>query len=242
MGMDVGHIVVVDNDTAMRKMLTCFLNSNRMPAKSTQSKAELDRLLSNSDPSLIILDRRLGSDDGFDILRELRSWSDIPVIVMTSRRLDQIDRVIGLELGADDYIVKPFNLGVLLARVRAVLRRHEMGRVERIVSSEQRGYRFDGWKLECLGRRLLDPSGTPISLTKNEYMLLLTLVQAAQRPLTREQLLRATHVRDENSERCIDVKIMRLRRKLEANRGAPKFIRTEEGIGYSFAVSVAPLF
>jgi two-component system OmpR family response regulator len=116
-------------------------------------------------------------DDGLDLLRETRSHSDVPVIIMTGHRPDEIDRI-GLKLGADDYIVKPFSLRELLARVRAVLRRQEMGRVARNHDPEPGGYRFDGWQLERRGRRLVDPDTTPFSLSKGEYALL--LASAAQ--------------------------------------------------------------
>src|SRR6202011_5605594 len=142
-------------------------------------------------PSLIILDLRLGQDDGLDLLREIRSHSDVPVIIMTGHRPDEIDRIVGLELGADDYIVKPFSLREFLARVRAVLRRQEMGRIARTRDPERGGYRFGGWQLERRGRRLLDPNGAQVCLSKGEYALLLAFLQATQRPLTREQLLQA---------------------------------------------------
>jgi two-component system, OmpR family, response regulator len=114
------------------------------------------------------VDLRLGQDDGLDLLREIRSHSDVPVIITTGHRADEIDRIVGLELGADDYIVKPFSLRELLARVRAVLRRGEMGRVARSHDPERGGYRFDGWQLERRGRRLLDHSARPVSLSKGE--------------------------------------------------------------------------
>src|SRR6202011_192516 len=119
-------------------------------------------------------------DDGLDLLREIRSHSDVPVIITTGHRPDEIDRIVGLELGADDYIVHPFSLRELLARVRAVLRRQEIGRVARTHDPQRGGYRFDGWQLERRCRRLLDPNATPVSMSKGEYALLLAFLEAPQ--------------------------------------------------------------
>ena len=124
---DVGHIVVVDDDPALRQMVIRYLEDHDIPTKPASNRTELNRHLTGTIPSLIILDLRLGQDDGLDMLREIRSHSDVPVIITTGHRPDEIDRIVGLELGADDYIVKPFSLRELLARVRAVLRRQEMG-------------------------------------------------------------------------------------------------------------------
>src|SRR6202022_486704 len=189
-------------------------------------------------PSLIILDLRLGQDDGLDLLREIRSHSDVPVIITTGHRPDEIDRIVGLELGADDYIVKPFGLRELLARVRAVLRRQEMGRVAQTRDPERGGYRFGGWQLERRRRRLVDPNGAQVSLSKSEYALLLAFLQAPQRSLTREQLLQATRVHEDIFDRSIDVQVLRLRRRLEADPSAPRMILTERNVGYIFALSV----
>jgi two-component system OmpR family response regulator len=175
---DVGHVVVVDDDPSLRQMVIRYLEDHNMPAKSASNRIELNRHFAGTSPSLIILDLRLGQDDGLDLLREIRSHSDVPVIIMTGHRPDEIDRIVGLKLGADDYTVKPFSLRELLARVRAVLRRQEMGRVARNHDPERGGYRFDGWQLERRGRRLVDPDTTPFSLSKGEYALL--LASAAQ--------------------------------------------------------------
>src|SRR4030081_2298719 len=145
---DCGHIVVVDDDPSLRQMVMRYLEDHNVPAKPASNKKELWRHLSGSLPSLIILDLRLGQDDGLDLLREIRSHSNVPIIVTTGHRRDEIDRIVGLELGADDCIVKPFSLRELLARVRAVLRRQEMGRIARTHDPERGGYRFDGWQLE----------------------------------------------------------------------------------------------
>jgi two-component system OmpR family response regulator len=238
--MDVGHIVVVDDDPSLRQIVTRYLEDHDVPTKSAANRAELGRHLQGNSPSLVILDLRLGKDDGLDLLKEIRSHSDVPVIITTGHHADEIDRVVGLELGADDYIVKPFSLRELLARVRAVLRRHEMGRLARTRDSEGGGYRFDHWQLERRGRRLVDPSGTLVHLSKGEYALLLAFLEAPQRQLSREHLLQATRVHEDIFDRSIDVQVLRLRRKLEPEPSAPRVIRTQRGVGYVFALPVEP--
>jgi DNA-binding response OmpR family regulator len=237
---DVGHIVVVDDDPSLRQMVTRYLEDHNVPTKSASNKTELKRHFQGSLPSLIILDLRLGQDDGLDLLREIRSHSDVPVIITTGHRPEEIDRIVGLELGADDYIVKPFSLRELLARVRAVLRRQEMGRLARTHDPERGGYRFDGWLLERRGRRLLDPNATSVALSKGEYALLLAFLEAPQRTLSREHLLQATRVHEDIFDKSVDVQVLRLRRKLEIDPSAPRMIRTERGVGYVFALPVEP--
>jgi DNA-binding response OmpR family regulator len=208
---DCGHIVVVDDDPSLCQMVTRYLEDHNVPTKSASNKTELCRHFAETLPSLIILDLRLGQDDGLDLLREIRSHSDVPVIITTGHRPDEIDRIVGLELGADDYIVKPFSLRELLARVRAVLRRQEIGRAARTHDPERGGYRFGGWQLERRGW-----------------------------PLSREYLLQATRVHEDIFDRSIDVQVLRLRRKLEIDPSAPRVIRTERGVGYVFALPVEP--
>jgi len=153
-------------------------------------------------------------------------------------RRDDIDRVVGLELGADDYLTKPFNLRELLARVRAVLRRFDIGRAAPARDPERGRFRFCGWQLDCKTRRLTDPAGAAVALTKGEYALLLAFLDAPQRPLSRDHLLQATRVHEDVFDRSIDVQILRLRRKLERDPNAPRVIQTERGVGYVFAVPV----
>ena len=175
-----------------------------------------------------------------ELLREIRSCSEVPVIITTGHGTDEIDRIVGLEPGADDYIVKPFSLRELLARVRAVLRRQEIGRVARTRDPQRGGYRFDGWQLERCCWRLLDPNATPVSLSKGEYALLLAFLEAPQRPLSREHLLQATRIHEDVFDRSIDVQVLRLRRKLETDPSKPRLIQTERGVGYTFALPVEP--
>src|ERR1700739_1570499 len=181
---DCGYIVVVDDDPSLRQMVIRYLEDHNIPTKPASNRTELNRHFAGTPPSLIILDLRLGQDDGLDLLREIRSDSDVPVIITTGHRPDEIDRIVGLELGADDYIVKPFSLRELLARVRAVLRRQEMGRVARTRDPERGGYRFEGWRLERRGRKLIDPSGGSVPMSRGEFALLLAFLESPQRPLS----------------------------------------------------------
>ncbi|HWW80038.1 MAG TPA: response regulator [Steroidobacteraceae bacterium] len=233
-----GPILVVDDDPATRRMLASYFQEHAMPASAAAGRQDLNRQLHADEPILIILDLRLGQDDGLDLLREIRSSSDVPVIITTGHRLDEIDRVVGLELGADDYVTKPFGLRELLARVRAVLRRHELGRLARAREPQRGGYKFGSWILERQTRRLLMADGTEITLTKGEYSLLVAFLEAPQRTLTREQLLQSTRIHEDIFDRSIDVQVLRLRRKLETDASAPRVIQTERGVGYVFTLTV----
>jgi two-component system, OmpR family, response regulator len=236
-GTQVGRILVVDDDPATRRMLASYFEEHDMPASAAAGRNELTRQLAD-EPSLVILDLRLGQDDGLDLLREIRSSSDVPVIITTGHRLDEIDRVVGLELGADDYVTKPFGLRELLARVRAVLRRHELGRLARARDPQRGGYKFGRWLLERQNRRLLTVDGSQVTLTKGEFSLLVAFLDAPQRTLTREQLLQATRIHEDIFDRSIDVQVLRLRRKLETDASAPRVIQTERGVGYVFTLAV----
>ena len=237
---EVGHILVVDDDAMVRQTITNYLEEHNVPVVSVSCRQDLSRHLEKAHPSLILLDLRLGQEDGLDALKEIRSNSDVPIIIMTGHSREEVDRVVGLELGADDYLAKPFSLRELLARVRAILRRHEMGRGARTRVSDGGGYRFNGWSLECRTRRLVNPDGAPVLLTNSEYALLLAFLKAPQRPLTREMLLQATRVREDIFDRSIDVQVLRLRRKLEIDPNAPRVIETERGVGYILTAIVKP--
>jgi DNA-binding response OmpR family regulator len=230
------RVLVVDDDPTMREMVAGYLAEHNMTALLASGGQEMARQLS-AEPSLVILDLRLGQEDGLDLLREIRSRSDVPVIITTGNRRDEIDRVVGLELGADDYLTKPFGLRELLARIRAVLRRWEATGMNQ--QDERRGRcLFGGWKLDRRARHLTDPREAQVPLTKGEYALLIAFVDAPQRPLTREYLLQATRVHEDVFDRSIDVQVLRLRRKLETDPAAPRVIQTERGVGYVFALPV----
>jgi DNA-binding response OmpR family regulator len=235
------RIVVVEDDHVMRRMVLDYLEDHNMRGISVSGRQELARNFAEGEPDLVILDLRLDQEDGFDLLREIRTRSDVPVIITTGDRRDEIDRVVGLELGADDYITKPFSLRELLARIRAVLRRQEAGRAAFQRDPERGRCRFGDWQLDRRIRRLTDPSGSQVALTKGEYALLTAFLDAPQRPLSREQLLQATRVHEDIFDRSIDVQILRLRRKLEPDPTAPQIIQTERGVGYVFALPVETL-
>jgi two-component system, OmpR family, response regulator len=236
------RLLIVDDDVAMRHMLVDYFSGQNMQVSSVSGRQDMDRYFSAGEPSLVILDLRLDRENGLDLLREIRTHSAVPVIITTGHQRDEIDRVVGLELGADDYVTKPFGLRELLARVRAVLRRHELSRGNAPQrETEARGYRFAGWTFEVRQRRLTNPSGEPVTLTKGEFALLLAFLEAPGRPLSREHLLQATRVHEDIFDRSIDVQVLRLRRKLEVNPSDPRVIQTERGVGYIFALPATPL-
>jgi two-component system, OmpR family, response regulator len=235
------RIFIVEDDPVMLRMVGDYLEQHNMRAVSASGRQEMARHFASGEPDLVILDLRLGQEEGFDLLREIRSRSDVPVIITTGDRRDEIDRVVGLELGADDYLTKPFSLRELLARIRAVLRRQEAGRAAVQPDPGRGRCRFGGWQLDRRIRRLIDPSGGQVALTKGEYALLTAFLDAPQRPLSREHLLQATRVHEDIFDRSIDVQILRLRRKLELDPSAPQIIQTERGVGYVFALPVETL-
>jgi DNA-binding response OmpR family regulator len=237
----VKHVLAVDDDPAMRAMIADYLADHSFRVSTAGGGAEMARLLAQAPVDLLLLDVRLTDADGLELLRDLRTQSALPIIVMSGHRREEVDRVVGLELGADDYLTKPFSMRELLARIRAVLRR--VHTIPPAGTDKNRGrYRFDDWELNLRTRRLTSPGGEDIPLTKGEFSLLAALVASPQRVLTREQLLTATRVHDQEIfDRSIDVQILRLRRKLEADPSDPQLIRTERGVGYIFATAVEVL-
>lgn len=233
--------LVIEDDSTMRHLVTSYLEEHDIRAISAARREEVAGLLARGQPDLVVLDLRLGQDDGLDLLREIRAKSDIPVIITTGHRRDEIDRVVGLELGADDYITKPFGLRELLARIRAVLRRRETGQVATQRDLEKGRCRFGNWQLDRRNRVLSNAAGEPVALSKGEYALLVAFLNAPQRPLSREHLLQATRVHEDVFDRSIDVQVLRLRRKLETDPSAPSIIRTERGVGYVFTLPVVQL-
>jgi len=229
-----GYVLIVNHDPTIREALGSYFSDHELP---TSCLSDWNQLKSTgTPPSLIIMDQPFGLHEGLDRLRSIRSKSDVPIII-TGDRIDEADSILSLELGADDYIVKP-SPRELLARTRAILRRRQMPRAAQTRKREGGGYRFNGWRLDRHCRNLVDPNGTPVSLTKGEHALLLAFLGAPARPLTREHLVNATRVHEDVFDRSIDVQVLRLRRKLETDPDAPRAIRTERGIGYVFAPPV----
>ena len=233
------HILVVDDDEAIRNLVSEYLCLNDFRVTAVPTGKEMREVLGTDVIDLIVLDLRLPGEDGMHLARGLRDSSNrIPIIMLTGR-LEEADRVMGLELGADDYLTKPFSSRELLARIRAVLRRYEPatplpGRDEGL-----RAYRFGGWELNVRLRRLVSPSGERVLLTNGEFNLLAAFCAAPERVLTREQLLDLSRLNTiEVYDRSIDVQILRLRRKIELDAANPQVIRTERGSGYVFCIPV----
>jgi two-component system, OmpR family, response regulator len=235
----VKHVLAVDDDPALRAMIADYLVDRHFRVSTAADGREMTRILDQDAADLVILDVRLHDEDGLELVRDLRTRSDLPIIVMSGHRREEVDRVLGLELGADDYLTKPFGMRELLARIRAVLRRAESRAAAAGTEPKRTRYRFAGWELSLRTRRLTSPAGEPTPLTKGEFNLLTAFLEAPQRMLTREQLLAASRLHDQEVfDRSIDVQILRLRRKLEADPSDPKLIKTERGVGYIFAAAV----
>ena len=232
------RVLIVDDDPDFRNMLSMYLHQNNIEVAIAAGWQESTRLLATDRFDLMVLDLRLGQEDGLNLLRSLRADSDIPVIIATGQRLDEADRVVGLELGADDYILKPLSLRELLARIRAVWRRVQAVCRNERHERETGMVRFGSWTLDRRARRLAGPDNTPIPLSKGEYALLTAFLASPQQVLSREQLLQATRVHEDIFDRSIDVQILRLRRKLEINPSEPRIIRTERGFGYIFDLKI----
>src|SRR5579859_5629625 len=232
------RVLVVDDDLSIQDLLVKYLEQHNIRTISALRRQDVIRQFAVEEPDLIILDLQLGEEDGLDLLREIRFRSDVPVVVTTGHRREEIDRVVGLELGADDYMVKPFGLRELVARIRAVVRRREASHASAGTDAVRGRYRFGDWVLDRRLRRLTDAGGETIGLTKGEYALLVAFLDTPQRPLSREQLLQATRIHEDVFDRSIDVQILRLRRKLENDPSSPRIILTERGLGYKFTLAV----
>jgi two-component system OmpR family response regulator len=234
------HVLVVDDDPAIRTLIAEYLRENDLRVTAASNGKELTAALKEHAIDLIILDLRMPGEDGMQIARRVRDQSSLPIIVV-SGRLDEADRVMALELGADDYVTKPFSPRELLARIRTVLRRAAATQVLTGRQVDVRAYRFAGWELNIGTRKLTSPAGIRIDLTNGEFSLLSAFLAAPGRVLTRDQLLEASRLYDDVFDRSIDVQILRLRRKIEENPSTPQFIKTERGAGYTFAAAVEKL-
>jgi two-component system OmpR family response regulator len=233
------HVLVVDDDPSMRDVIENYLENQNFHVSTVPDGRGMARVLADKAVDLIILDLKLTNEDGLDLMRGLGGRSDVPIILVTGHRREETDRVLGLELGGDDYLTKPFGLRELLARVRAVLRRSEAAERRSRKDAKRIRYRFAGWELNMRTRRLTSPTGKAIALTAGEFNLLLAFLRSPQQILSREQLLAASRVHDEEVfDRSVDIQILRLRRKLEINPSEPQLIRTERGAGYLFASAV----
>ena len=232
------HVIALDDDPAVREMVAEYLGQNEIRVTAVASGAELAAAMAREVADLVILDLRLRGEDGMHIARKLREQSAIPILMLTGRA-EEADRVMGLELGADDYLTKPFSPRELLARIRALLRRAQAQATVADAVAKVRAYRFAGWELNLGLRKLKSPKGEPVELTNGEFRILAAFLSAPQRVLSRDQLLELSRVHNaEVYDRAIDIQILRLRRKIEADPANPRFIKTERGAGYVFSVPV----
>lgn len=230
----VRSLLVVDDDGEILTLVARFLRSNGFHVQTARNGVEMHEALRHVPVDLIVLDLMLPGRNGLDLCRDLRRTSAVPVIMLTAKG-DDIDRIVGLEVGADDYLPKPFNPRELLARINAVLRRSGGASADPGPRSG-RMIRFAGWELDTLRRELTDPRGTDIDLSTGEYDLLLAFLEAPQRVLSREFLLDAARNRTSDPfDRSIDVQVSRLRRKI----GDGEMIKTVRGAGYMFTADVA---
>jgi len=232
------HVLAVDDDPQVRALLADYLGANEMRVTAVASGKELAATMARETVDLVVLDVRLHGEDGMQIARRLREESAIPILLLTGRA-EEADRVMGLELGADDYLTKPFSTRELLARIRALLRRAQAQASVADAMARVRAYRFAGWELNVGLRRLKNPAGAAVDLTNGEFSLLAAFLAAPQRTLTRDQLLELSRLHNaEVYDRSIDVQILRLRRKIEADPAHPRFIVTQRGAGYVFDTAV----
>ena len=233
------HLLVVDDDVEIRNLLLTLLTRRGYRVTTACDEPEMRRILAASRIDLIILDLMLPGKDGLTICREIRASKSIPIVMLTARG-EATDRVVGLEMGADDYLPKPFEVRELEARIKAVLRRSlGAGNDNREAASV---FKFRGWKLDARQRQLLSPEGAVVDLTTGEFDLLLAFVERPQRVLSRDQLLDLARGRDATSfDRSIDVQVSRLRRKIEGDPKEPELIKTVRSGGYLFTPVVERL-
>jgi DNA-binding response OmpR family regulator len=233
-----GHVLAVDDDPSVRQMIADYLADNEVRVTTLATGREIADVMARETVDLLVLDLRLPGEDGMQIARKLREESDVPIIMLTGRK-DEADRVMGLELGADDYLTKPFSPRELLARIRALLRRSRSHETVADGLARTRAYRFEGWELNVRLRRLTTPQGETVALTNSEFNLLAAFLAAPQRVLSRDQLLSLSRLHnDEVYDRSIDVQVGRLRKKLGRGAARGQLIRTERGAGYVLVAAV----
>ncbi len=236
------HILVIDDDPDVCELVTEYLGNHDMRVSAGSSGDEMFALFDREAIDLVLLDLKLPGEDGMQLARALRERAGVPIVLLTGRN-EEADRVMGLELGADDYVTKPFSPRELLARVRAVLRRYQVQATLPERDNTRRAYRFSGWELNLRTRRLLAPDGTSVELSNGEFSLLNALCRAPRRVLSRDQLLSMSRLHEaEVYDRTIDVQIRRLRLKVEVDRSRPELIVTERGAGYRLASDVETLY
>ena len=231
------HILVIDDHSEIRDLLKRFLEQHGMRVSCARDGKEMKRLLDEREFDLLVLDLMMPGEDGLTLCRELRVKSRLPIIMLTAMG-EETDRIIGLEMGADDYLAKPFNPRELLARIKAVMRRTQ-AEIQPVPETLTRDLRFDRWLLDINRRELVDEEGVGMSLSTAEFDLLKVFLERPQRVLSRDQLLDLARGREAVAfDRAIDTLVSRLRRKLERDPKNPELIKTIWGGGYLFAADV----
>ncbi|HRH81105.1 MAG TPA: response regulator [Thiobacillaceae bacterium] len=231
------RLLIVDDDAELRDLLREYLGQAGFQVAAVADGREMQHALAASPFDLVILDIMLPGEDGLALCRRLRAASRIPILMLTARG-DEIDRIVGLEMGADDYLAKPFNPRELLARVRSILRRAN-SLPENLAGEDVHRFRFAGWGLDTRTRQLLSPTGVVVDLSGAEYKILHVLAEHPNRVLSRDQLLEFTQGREATAyDRSIDVQIGRLRRKLDDDPREPRLIKTVRNEGYVLAAVV----
>ena len=236
----VDHILIVDDDREIRELVSSYLKKNGLRVTAVADGRHMRSFLEANSVDLIILDVMMPGDDGLVLSRELRAGRHkaIPIVMLTART-DEMDRIIGLKMGADDYLAKPFSARELLARIKAVLRRTRMLPPNLQVSEAGQLLSFGKWKLDTTARHLIDSDGTVIALSGAEYRLLRVFVDHPQRVLNRDQLLNLTQGRDaELFDRSIDLLVSRVRQRLGDDAREPTYIKTVRSEGYVFSMPI----
>ena len=232
------HVLVVDDDAEMRSLLAEYLAGSGFRVSLASSGTEMRRRLEAEHPDVVLLDLMLPGEDGLALCRELRARSHVPVIMVSARSAD-VDRIVGIEMGADDYLAKPFNPRELLARLKAVLRR---SRTAGPPQTEAHRVRFSGWTLDLAARHLVDPQGVIVPLSGGEFRLLAVFVEHPNRVLDRNQLMDLALGREATPfDRSIDVQVSRLRQRLRDDGREPRIIKTVRHSGYVLAAAVERL-
>ena len=233
------HVLVVDDEPAIGDLIRNYLTRHGMRVSVAAGGEEMRRIMAEDPVDLVLLDLGLPGEDGLSLTRHIRTHSNVGVIIVTGSG-ESVDRIVSLELGADDFVSKPFDLRELLARIRSVLRRTAAAAAAQAPArTESTGLRFAGWHLETQSRRLFAPDGTEVPLTTGEYELLKVFAENPNRVLSRDQLLQQTRNRDAGPyDRAIDMQIARLRRKIEPDAERPVLIKSVRGAGYIFTPAV----
>ena len=234
------HILIVDDDLEIRELLAAYLEKNGMRATTAANGRQMRALMEQQQFDLVVLDLMMPGEDGLALCRDLRAgkWRTMPVLMLTARD-EESDRILGLEMGADDYLTKPFAVRELFARIRSVLRRTRMLPPNLELKEPGQFIVFGDWKLDTVGRHLLDRDGTMVSLSGAEYRLLRVFLDHPQRVLSRDQLLNLTQGREADLfDRSIDLLVSRVRQRLGDDAREPRYIKTLRSEGYVFSSSV----